>query len=170
MGAPDYVATTLAQQPRRGLPLPPARRWMPGLRPGDPGSVPPDGPGFGKPGPDQGYGLVLAERLVPRLELAPAERVEDAVAGCLQVGLRRASIFSRAPIIHDMTLAFTLWGYLGEAPPELIEHRFPLFQSAAHHYWDQRAIADAVPEETLRMSLDEVQHQFPDLWTELLGL
>jgi hypothetical protein len=132
--------------------------------------VHPIGPGFGKPGPDQGYGLVLAERFAPRLWLGPGEREEDAVAGCLMVGLRRASIFSRAPVIHDMRLAFTVWGFLGDAPPELLAHRLPLFASAAHHYWDQRAIGDAVPEDTLRLSHTAVDERFPARWRELLGL
>ena len=170
MGAPDYVANTPAQQPRRGLPLPPARRWSPGLRPGDPGTVQPGGPGFGKPGPDQGYGLVLAERFASRLWLGPGERREDAVAGCNLVGLRRASIFSRAPVIHDMRVAFTIWGFLGDAPAELLAHRLPLFASAAHHYRDQRAIVDAVPEDTLRLSHTEVEQRFPSRWRELLGV
>ena len=82
---------------------------------------------------------------------------------------RRASIFSRAPIVHDMTIAFTIWGFLGGAPPELVEHRRPIFEAVSHHYWEQRAIADGIPEETLRLPHATVVERFPARWRELLG-
>ena len=34
------------------------------------------------------------------------------VGGVLGIALRRASEFSRAPVIHDLTIAFTIWGFL----------------------------------------------------------
>ena len=68
-----------------------------------------------------------------------------------------------------MTIAFTIWGFLGEAPPELLEHRGPIFQAVSHHYWEQRAIADAIPEETLRLPHTTVVERFPARWRELLG-
>ncbi|MEX2658761.1 MAG: hypothetical protein WD232_03615, partial [Acidimicrobiales bacterium] len=64
---------------------------------------------------------------------------------------------------------FTIWGFLGEAPPELVELRRPLFQAAAHHYAEQRAIVDMVPEATLRLSHAEVVRRFPADWRALLG-
>ena len=76
---------------------------------------------MGRQGPDQGYALLLARRFADRLELAPDEHAEDAVAGCMVVAMARASLFGRAPVIHDLDLAFTLWGYLGGAPPELVD-------------------------------------------------
>jgi hypothetical protein len=169
VAAPEYVPNTLAQQPRRGLPLPPARPWRP-QRPGDLGPDQPRGATFGDPGPDQGYALVLERRFDGRLMLTADESEEDAVAGCLGVALRRASRFGRAPIIHDWTVAFTVWGFLGEAPGELVEHRRPRFEGAAHHYWTQRAIAGAVPESTLRLPHTEVVERFPRDWRALLGL
>jgi len=167
MAAPEYVPTTKEQQPRRGLGLPPARPWVP-ARPGELGPSQPDGVSFGRPGPDQGYGLVLANRFRERLVLDGAS-ADDAVAGCLGVGLWRASIFGRAPVIHDFDIAFRIWGFLGDAPAELVALRNPLFEGAHHHYWEQRAIVDQVPESTVRMTHQQVAAQFPADWRVLLG-
>jgi len=112
----------------------------------------PTGARFGTPGPDQGYGLTLAQRFADRLELAEGEHGEDIVAGCLGVGLRRASLFGRAPVIHDLDLAFTVLGYLGGAPGDLVAFRAPLLRGAAHDYWVQRDVADKVAEATLRLT------------------
>jgi hypothetical protein len=40
----------------------------------------------------------------------------------------------------------------------------------AHHYAEQRAIADAVPESTLRMAPDEVARRHGEDWRTLLEL
>ena len=169
MAAPEYVPNNLAQQPRTGLALPPAGAWL-ADRPGELGPDQPTGPGFGKPGPDQGYALALARRFRDRLVLTEHESVEDAEAGCVGVGLNRASLFGRAPVIHDLDIAFTLWGFLGQAPDELGAFRRPLFEGAAHHYSDQRAIVDQVPDSTLRLLPAEVKARYPAEWRALLGL
>jgi hypothetical protein len=168
MAAPEYVPTTKEQQPRRGLGLPPARPWT-AARPGELGAEQPDGRTFGSQGPDQGYALVLANRFRDRLVLDGVS-ADDAVAGCLGVALRRASLFGRAPVIHDLDIAFRIWGFLGHAEPELLAVRNPRFEAAAHHYWDQRAIVDQVPEATLRMTHQEVASMYPAQWRALLGL
>ena len=167
MAAPEYVPTTKEQQPRRGLGLPPARSWI-ATRPAELKAEQPEGRSLGHPGPDQGYALVLAERFRDRLVLDGAT-ADDAIAGCLGVGLWRASIFGRAPVIHDLDIALRIWGFLGDAPRELIEVRNPLFEAASHHYWDQRAIVDRVPEATLRMSHQQVASMFPAEWRALVG-
>jgi hypothetical protein len=169
MAAPEHVPSNLGSQPRRGLPLPPALSWR-GDRPGELGPAQPRGPQLGSPGPDQGYLLQLAERFHGRLQLAEGETAHDAEAGCVAVGLRRASIFGRAPMIHDLTVAFTIWGFLGSAPPELVAHRKPLFQAASHHYDDQRAIAEVVPEEVLRAPHAATLARYPAEWRALVGL
>jgi hypothetical protein len=71
--------------------------------------------------------------------------------------------------VYDLTFAFTLWGFLGGAPEDLIEARGPLFRSASHHYLAQRAIADAVLEETLRLTPEGVAERIGQ-WRELLVL
>jgi hypothetical protein len=169
MAAPEFVPSNLGSQPRRGLALPPALPWR-ADRPADLGPAQPRGPGFGDPGPDQGYALSLAARFSDRLELAEGETEHDAVAGCVAIGLRRASLFGRAPVIHDLTLAFTLWGFLGRAPEALVAHRKALFQAASHHYGDQRAIADSVPEAVLRAPHAVTLGRWPGEWRALLGL
>jgi hypothetical protein len=169
VAAPSYVPTTLAQQPRRGLPLPPADRWLP-VRPAELGAEQPTGPQLGNPGPDQGFALRLARRFEDRLVLGPHESAHDAVDGCVGVALKRASIFGRAPVIHDLDVAFRIWGFLGDAPDELVELRRPLFEGASHHYDHRMAITDRVPEATLRLPHGEVARRFPADWKGLLGL
>jgi hypothetical protein len=76
--------------------LPPPVAWSMS-RPGDPVDLAvPTGPRFGSAGPDLGYGLKLARRLVPKLQLAPGEHDEDVVAGCFACGSRRAASFGHA--------------------------------------------------------------------------
>ena len=170
VAAPDFVTSELADQPRRGLPLPPSRKFR-NERPGALGEgEQPFAGQFGTQGPDQGFGLKLAKLFTDRFVLAENEHAEDAVAGCVNVGLARASLFGRAPIIHDMTLAYTIWGFLGDAPQELIDMRRPLFMAASHHYWDQREIVALTPPDTLRLLHTEVQRRFPSDWKGLLGL
>jgi len=124
---------------------------------------------LGSPGPDQGFALGLAARFRDRLVLADGESAEDAIDGCVGVGLRRASLFGRAPVVHDLTVAFTVWGFLGTAPDELVALRRPLFEAVGHHYEAQRAIVDVVPEATLRLPHAAVVERWPAQWRELLG-
>lgn len=167
MAAPDYVPVADADRVRPGEHVPPARRWTPD-RPGEiPGLAPPEGNQFGNTGPDQGYGLTLAKRFVDKLVLTKGEHAVDAVAGCLPVALKRAALFGRAPVVHDLELAFTLFGFLGDAPDDLVSHRKPLFAEASHHYWDQRALADAVPDSTLRLSPGEIRARL-SVWQDLI--
>lgn len=168
MAQPEYVPLAKGDRVRPGEVLPPHGGWRQD-RPAELTRVDQHAGGTrrGTPGPDQGYGLTLARRFTQRLQLAPGEHAEDAIAGCLGVALRRASLFRRAPVIHDLDLAFSLWGYLGEGPDDLIEHRVALFRSASHHYWDQRGIADSVLESTLRSTPVAVRAQLAD-WRSLL--
>jgi hypothetical protein len=166
MAAPEYVPTTREQQPRKGLGLPPSRRWT-ADRPGELGPAQPEGRTLGNQGPDQGYGLKLARRFVDRLVL-DGVALDDAVTGCLGVGLHRAALFGRAPMIHDLDIAYRIWGFLGGAPAELVAFRNPLFEAVSHHYWEQRTIVDRVPESTLRLSHHEVAARFPADWRTLV--
>ncbi len=145
--------------------------WIPD-RPGEVYPFQPQGDSLGYQGPDQGYALTIAERVAERLVLQPGEHRADAIRGCLGIALRRASIYGRAPVIHDVTLAFTIWGFLDPAPPaELLALRKQMFANVGHghHYAEARAIADAVPEPTLRMTPAEIVGAYPLRWRELLG-
>jgi alkanesulfonate monooxygenase SsuD/methylene tetrahydromethanopterin reductase-like flavin-dependent oxidoreductase (luciferase family) len=133
------------------------------------GTRAPAGAFLGTPGPDQGFALKLARRFEDRLILGSGEQPEDAMVGCTAVAMRRAASFGRAPVIHDLTLAFTLWGFLPGAPADLVAAREPLFRSASHHYQAQRIIADCVHESTLRLTPLQVAEQIQD-WRSLLEL
>jgi hypothetical protein len=87
----------------------------------------------------------------------------------LGVALKRASIFTRAPVVYDFELAYTLFGFLGEAPADLLKERKELFSEVSHHYEAQRQVADMVPESTLRMTPEQVRSQLAG-WRGLLTL
>lgn len=146
--------------------------WIPG-RPGAVVGLQPRGARLGSQGPDQGYALRLARRLEPEIRLQPGERIDDAVRGCLGIALRRASTFSRAPVVHDLRLAFSIWGFFDEDPPgELVARRRELFEGVGnpvHHYAEGRHIADLVPESTLRSTPAQVADRYPAEWRALTG-
>lgn len=148
------------------------RAWMPD-RPGEIRGFQPGGDGLGFQGPDQGFGIKIANTFRDRITVSPSERIDDALCGCLGIGLRRASMFSRAPVVHDFTVAFTAWGFLDGAPPaELTTLRAELFDglaNIAHHYREGRLVVDMMPEATLRMSPQQVTAAFPGRWRELVG-
>ncbi len=136
------------------------------------GIEPSVGPGLGSQGPDQGYALKLAERFAGQLMLAPGEREDDALAGCVAVALRRASMFGRAPVMHDLRLALELFGFLGEADAELVAWRRDQFAGAAGHhgYHVKLRLAALVPAETLRLTPAAAAEARTDNWRTPLGL
>jgi hypothetical protein len=146
--------------------------WDPD-RPGVVEGLQPVGPRMGSQGPDQGFALTIAKRLAAKVELQGRERLDDAIRGCVGIALRRASLFSRAPVVHDVTLAFTIWGFFDESPPDdLVGRRPQLFEGVGnvnHHYAEGRAIADLVPESTLRLSPQQAAEAYPEHWRELTG-
>lgn len=167
MAQPDYVPVAPGDRVRETEAMPPPKRWTLN-RPGELVALrPPDGESFGRPGPDQGYALKLARQFEDRLELEPGEHAEDAIAGCLGVALKRASIFGRAPVIYDLEIAFTLFGFLGDPPRDLVLWRRGLFEAASHSYWEQREIADLVPDDTLRMTPSQIASQIGS-WRSLV--
>jgi hypothetical protein len=159
---------TRADEVREVERMPPPERWV-ANRPAEVvvGAAPPRGKRFGTPGPDQGFGLKLARLLAPRVQLAEHEHLDDAVAGCVGVGLKRAARFGRAPVIYDMELAYTVWGFLGAAPQDLVAYRRTLFLGAHHDYWAQRAIADLVREDTLALTPAAAASKLTD-WKSLI--
>ena len=167
MPQPEFVPILAGDQVRPEERLPAPRSWR-ADRPGDQHGVRVPRRGLGVPGPDQGYALRLARRFAGKLELAPGEVEADAMAGCMGVALKRASLFGRAPVIHDLEHAFTLFGYLGDAPQDLVETRRQIFAGAAHHYEEQRRIVDQVPAETLRLSPAGIrEHMVGADWPDL---
>ena len=158
MAAPEHVPVDRTR-PIRAYKSPPRRPdpWL-ATRPGDLAYGQPRGDLLGNQGPDQGYVLRLARRFEGKLVLTPGEHERDALAGATAVALKRASLLGRAPVVHDLTVALTIWGFLGEAPSELVALRKPLFEEVwhPHHYSSQRRIADLVPDAALRMTPQQV--------------
>lgn len=172
MAAPRFSPVPPTERPRYyespdHVPEP----WTPD-RPGDIEGFQPSGPQLGAQGPDQGFALRIASRLRPKLQLQ-GEHVDDVVRGSLGVALRRASLFSRAPVVHDLDIAFTIWGFYDPDPPaELAELRARLFEGlrfVGHHYTEARLVADMVPESTLRMTPGQVTSAYPAEWRRLVG-
>ncbi len=158
MAAPEFVPVdktrllrTYESPPRRPDP------WL-ADRPGELEGGQPTGPRLGSPGPDQGFVLRLARQFEGKLTLTTGEHERDAIAGGCAVALRRASLFGRAPIVHDLTVAFTIWGFLGEAPDELVALRKHLFEEVAnaHHYPELRRVVDLEREDAMRMTPQQV--------------
>jgi len=172
MASPRF-APTPAVDTVRSYSSPPtvARPWSPGRR-AEVEGFQPQGEQLGFQGPDQGFALTIAEGFRPRLRLHEGEHADDAIRGCLGIALRRASLFSRAPVVHDLTIAFTIWGFLASAPADLVEVRRLRFAGMAHphHYTEARALVDMVPEATLRMTPAQVEAAFPAQWRSLVGL
>ncbi len=166
MAAPEYVPRPKAEK-ARVYESPPwnGDTWF-ADRPADLAAGQPLGPRMGYPGPDQGYALKLARRFEGTLSLAENEHEADAIAGCVAVALKRASLFGRAPILADLRVAFTVWGFLAPAPPELVSLRQPLFEEVAssHYYSERRRIVDLVPIAVLRLTLEQVQQQAAADW------
>lgn len=176
MAAPEFVPLKPTERPRVYA-SPPHRgdAWL-ADRPGDlrRGQPDPDAGRMGAPGPDQGYVLTLLPLLRDELELAEGEHRADVEAGCVAVALKRASLFGRAPVVHDLRVAATVWGFLdADAPTELVAERTRRFEGvrlAAHHYPELRAVVDAVPAKTLRLTPAAVAERHAADWASLLDL
>lgn len=142
-------------------------------RPGDLPLGQPRGDRLGSPGPDLGYALKIARTFDDRLVLAEGEDHHDVVAGCVAIAMKRASLFGRAPVVHDLTVAFTIWGFLGEAPDDLVAARRPLFDGVghvAHHYVALRSLVDSVPDSTLRLTPAQLEDGHRNDWRSLVDL
>lgn len=132
----------------------------------------PRGGMYGSQGPDQGYALKLAEALRPKLVLTEGESADDVLAGAVQIGLKRASLFTRGPVIHDLKIALNLWGFLGDAPAELVELRKHHFDGVAnpHHWVHMRALSAMISDEVLRRTPAQIESEHRSNWRSLLGL
>jgi hypothetical protein len=160
------------------VPVPDADRVRPSIqqpvplkaRTGRPGElrVPlaPFGQGVGQTGPDQGYALTLAHRLAPSLQLAVGEDRHDVERGLALLASRRAGLVGRAPCVYDVEVAAAIFGFLTNAPDDLIAFRGVLFRGLAHSYDTQRALIDAVPDAALLVDRSAVVDA--TLWRERL--
>lgn len=146
--------------------------WMPD-RKAEVSGFQPSGRRLGYQGPDQGYALTLANRYRKQIKVRKGETVEDAIRGTVAIALRRASIYGRGPVIHDIKLALGIWAWLDEQiPEELAAARRTLFEGVGnviHHYAESRDVVDRVPESTLRLTPDEVARRMPGDWRAFTG-
>ena len=171
MAVDPYVPTRQEDAPRRSVAIPPAAGWL-AVRPGD--IDPAVGSGrkgvlFGTPGPDSGYALTLAERFHDQITATFPETVHDAEQLAAQVAMRRGGVFGRAPVRADVELGLLLFGWLGDAPAELVEWRRKAVAGAAHDYARRVRLVEAIPEWVIRQRPDQVAERQPD-WKHLLGL
>jgi hypothetical protein len=141
-------------------------------RPGELVGRQPVGERLGFQGPDQGYALTLADTLRGTLPLN-GESEDDVVAGVAAVGMKRASLFGRAPVMHDLTAAMAVFGFLDEKPPkELLELRRRALEEvhSPHHYEKLRELVEMVPAEVLYQPHQAIVDQARDNWKSVLAL
>jgi len=128
---------------------------------------------MGNQGPDQGYVYKVLAELRDELQLADGEHRADVETGLAAVALRRASLYGRAPMRGDVALAMEILGYRRSAQDELVRWRQARMEGLHHtaiHYARARALADAVPEATLRMNVEAAGEASKADWREPLGL
>ena len=171
MAAPEYVPVDRTKLLRTYVSPPREAGGWRATRPGELHHGQPRGERLGNQGPDQGYVLRLTRHFEGKLTRTTGEHEKDALAGAVAVALKRASIFGRAPVLHDLTVALTVWGFLGEADPVLVRVRKKLFEEVSHphHYAEQRHLADLVPDSTLRMTPQQVTEAHRADWRSLLA-
>ena len=174
MAAPEHVPTNPLEEVR-AYESPPRRAdsWR-ADRPADfaDDHRQPVGDLLGSPGPDQGYALRLARLLEPELHLTEHEHAKDALAGIVAIGLKRASVLGRAPVIHDLRIAATIFGFLDPSPDrELVSLRHRLFEEVSHfhHYMELRRLVDMVPASVLRLTPAQVTDRYRAGWREQLA-
>ena len=125
---PRRSTTPAATSRRRSCPT----AWMPGP-PGGDHRLPAGGAAPRAPGPGPGLRASSWPRRSPTGSTSsPGSASTTPSAARLGIALRRASEFSRAPVIHDLTIAFTIWGFLDPAPPAELAGRL---RTAASRVW-----------------------------------
>lgn len=131
---------------------------------------------LGVTGPDPGYALTMAERYRGKLLLQPSGDAAEAdvLRGAAEIAMKRAAMAGRAPILADVTVALTVWGFLDASPAaELVELRRDMFE-AVHHiaadYFRLRALPDAVPASVLAAPPAVIARQHAADWRSCLAI
>jgi hypothetical protein len=99
----------------------------------------------------------LAKRFGEELKLDEGETEHDVLIGVGLVASKRAAFYGRAPSVYDVRFSLNLWGFLDDAPAALRTERRAAFSAISHDYVAQRALADSVGDDTLRLSPDEAR-------------
>jgi hypothetical protein len=171
MAVDPYVPTRPEDAPRRSVAIPPASGWK-ADRPGDldpAAAAGRTGMLFGNPGPDSGYALTLAGRFHDRITVAAPETVHDAEMIGAQVAMRRGGLFGRAPIATDVEIGLTLFGWLGDAPADLVEWRRLAVAGIGHDYPRRISLVEAIPAPVICQTPEQIRARHSD-WRQLLGL
>ena len=172
MAAPEYVPSAPTTARHYNSPPQRAGGWA-ADRPGETfGNDDVDGTRLGSQGPDQGFAITLTKIFDDKLELVDGEHKSDVHAGCVGVATKRASQFRRAPVVHDLRIAYTLFGFLDSNPePDLVAFRKALFAEVHYsfHYFERRAIVDLVSDEVLAQTPDQVAMRYRANWRDQLG-
>jgi hypothetical protein len=174
MPTDPFVPERLEDEPRQlpnlppGVKVPPAKSWM-ADRPGDLPAGQPQGKLLGSPGPNIGYAFTLAERVKDRLQLAPHEHAEDALALVAELAMRRAAHYGRAPVIHDLDVAMRILGYDGSDDADFADWRMRAVEGAHHEYFERRTLVDAVPIDVLRLAPSAVGEHVAEARRALRG-
>lgn len=171
MAAPKFVPTDPTENVRK-YSSPPRRpgSWT-ANRAGEVVGVQPKGTRIGAQGPDQGYVYKLVGLFDDRLHLGQVSK-DDAVAGCTAIAMRRSALFGRGPVVHDLTAAFTIFGFLDEDPEaSLVELREGMFSQIKnnHHYVERREVVDLVTEEALRQDPSAIATSYAVDWQRNLN-
>lgn len=173
MAAPQYVPTPPNNKAHYSSPPQRDGAWS-ANRPGETfGQTPGSGSRLGAQGPDQGYALTLVSVFTDKIRLTPGEYIGDINSGCVGVATKRASIFHRAPVVHDLNIAYTLFGYFDEEPQiDLVEFRKEAFAEVHYsfHYFERRAIADLVSNEVLSQTPAQVRARYEQDWRDQLDI
>lgn len=174
MAAPQFVPTRTPHGEKAYVSPPQRVGGWAAERPGDVvAEGQPRGVALGNQGPNQGFALTLARRELANARLADHEHGSDVVEGVAGLATRRASLFGRAPTIHDVKLAFEVYGLYDDPGPELAEWRRQAFAGLSHgpaHYLHARALADAVPEDLLRGTPEQAADARRSDWRATVGL
>ena len=156
MTQPDYVPVASGSQLREVESLAIAEGWTPS-RPSELAplkvSAVEQGTMLGTPSPDSGFALKLARIRVHKLELAEGEHGEDVERAVAAIAIKRAALFSRAPVIYDVDFAIALLGYdESDIPAEVLAHRKSVISGVSHDYFKMRRLLEAIGPETLTAS------------------
>jgi hypothetical protein len=151
MGAPEFVPTDVNTDASYTSPPRRPGSWV-ADRPGDFDGLQPSGDRLGSPGPDAGYALTLVEHVRSHVVLTKGEHADDALAAVGAIAMKRAALFGRAPVIHDVRVGMAIWGFAWDADAELVDLRRGLLEEVhhPHHYAKLRDATDLVPDDLLR--------------------
>jgi len=167
VAAPKFIPTEKTNE-TRGYSSPPQRiRSNDTERPGEIKTGQPKGKRLGSVGPDQGFAYKLVSAFDDRLITGKVSR-KDAISGCLALAMKRAALFGRAPVIHDLTAAFTIYGFLkSDVSADLVKKREELFPevSNSHHYSERRDLVDQVSDSFLKKSHTEIKDACDRDWS-----